>query len=400
MTINVYLVERKKKLKCGRTVVYYALKWRKADGTGWNQEQIGKASKTGGEFTRAMAKDRLREKEAEINTGAIPIDRPDRITLKDFRTLYRERRAAGEMQAEQARRRGKKYRKLGPATIREHDMTLRYLIERFGEKKVLRNISERTAERWVDALESGKLSDARKKGKDGGPLRHYGLGEQTIRGHIRNVKAIFNWARAFGYVNTNPFEDFIGTPLPSSSNHEVTFKDFEKLVKYADTPGWAAMFGLCRLAGLRRGEAQTLVWDGKATDREGTERRVGVDWEDRRIRLVSVKTRMYREVPICERLYEILLDTFEKAEDGAVTVTGLSPHNLTRLALKMAEAAKVRPWPKFFQAMRSSCENDWKVKKVAEPTYAAWLGHSVEVSRQHYVSPTDEEFAVVTGLSL
>ena len=47
--------------------------------------------------------------------------------------------------------------------------------------------------------------------------------------------------------------------------------------------------------------------------------------------------------------------------------------------------------------MRSSRENEWKEKRVAEATYAAWLGHSPTVSRKHYVAPTETEFAAITG---
>ena len=49
--------------------------------------------------------------------------------------------------------------------------------------------------------------------------------------------------------------------------------------------------------------------------------------------------------------------------------------------------------------MRSSCENDWKMRGVAEATYAAWMGHSAKVSRKHYTAPTDQEFAAVAKVA-
>jgi integrase len=120
-----------------------------------------------------------------------------------------------------------------------------------------------------------------------------------------------------------------------------------------------------------------------------------VDWEQRRIRLVAPKTRTYREVPICGRLVQILTEAFNAARPGSFSVSGLSGHNLYRQAERYCKAAGLRKWPNFFQSMRSSCENDWKVKGLAEPTYTTWLGHSAKVSREHYVAPTDAEFAVV-----
>ena len=53
----------------------------------------------------------------------------------------------------------------------------------------------------------------------------------------------------------------------------------------------------------------------------------------------------------------------------------------------------------FFQSMRSSCENDWKEQGFAEATYCAWIGHDPKVSRKHYVSPTEAEYAQVTKVA-
>ena len=100
------------------------------------------------------------------------------------------------------------------------------------------------------------------------------------------------------------------------------------------------------------------------------------------------------------RLEAVLLDAFDKAEAGDTSITGLSPHNLTRKAQEFARAAGLDPWAKFYQSMRVSRENDWKRDGFAEATYAKWLGHSETVSRQHYVSPTDEEFNAAVGVDL
>ncbi len=54
-------------------------------------------------------------------------------------------------------------------------------------------------------------------------------------------------------------------------------------------------------------------------------------------------------------------------------------------------------WRKPYQALRSSCENDFKTAGIAEHTYLAILGHSLEVSRKHYVSPTDAELDALAG---
>ena len=73
---------------------------------------------------------------------------------------------------------------------------------------------------------------------------------------------------------------------------------------------------------------------------------------------------------------------------------------MTKKAQEFTRAAGLEPWPKFYQSMRVSRENDWKLAGFAEATYAKWLGHSETVSRQHYVSPTDAEFSAAVGVDL
>jgi hypothetical protein len=107
----------------------------------------------------------------------------------------------------------------------------------------------------------------------------------------------------------------------------------------------------------------------------------------------------YREVPILGRLERLLTTALAAAKDGAFSVSGLSGHNLYRRAKGYCKAAGVATWPNFFQSMRSSCENDWKVKGIAEDTYTKFLGHSKAVAREHYTSPTDAEFALVTKVA-
>ncbi|MHC4141287.1 MAG: hypothetical protein ACYSUF_05160 [Planctomycetota bacterium] len=85
----------------------------------------------------------------------------------------------------------------------------------------------------------------------------------------------------------------------------------------------------------------------------------------------------YREVPILGRLERLLTTALAAAKDGAFSVSGLSGHNLYRRA-------------------KGYCK---KVKGIAEDTYTKFLGHSKAVAREHYTSPTDAEFALVTKVA-
>ena len=154
---------------------------------------------------------------------------------------------------------------------------------------------------------------------------------------------------------------------------------------------------LQRLGGLRREEARTLPWSATAADSDGVECLWGIDWERGRICLVAEKTSHYRETPICQELRTILEEVKLAAPDDPSPAHTVSFNNLTRIGKKIIEDAGLTPWPKTFQAMRSSCENDWKEDGIAEATYTAWLGHSAEVSRKSYVAPKDSEFDRVVG---
>ena len=155
-----------------------------------------------------------------------------------------------------------------------------------------------------------------------------------------------------------------------------------------------------------------MPWFGHATDSDGQRHWVGVDWDRHRICVVgnckgSRRSLRYRELPIRPLLYRLLRKAFESSgarfqhpQSGqSDAITGISPHNLIRLAKTIAADAGLKPWPKMYQAMRSSCENDHKLRGVAEATYSAWMGHSPEVSRKHYTAPTDQEFAAVAKVA-
>jgi len=392
----VYLIESPKVLKSGKRVTYYVLRWSDSRGK-YREKSLGRSKTTGGTMTKREAEKERERFEHSLVKGDVPRDRPKSMTLGVFYDHYRERRRQG--QSGRGYLRGAP--KLSESTITDHSMTLRYLNEHFGAARSIDSISIADAEAFIESLVDGDLVEARENRNESTPDR--AIGEQTVRKHIRNAKAAFNWARRFGYVTGNPFDDFDGKPLPSRPCEYVTINMLEEVLQRCPSDGWRCLFALCRLAGLRRSEAIELPWKGYRKDRQGVEHEVGIDWKARRISLVAKKTRMHRVLPISPRLFEILDEAYVNAANGAGTVTGLSEHNLTRLGKEIvstpraddANPPNVTPWPKLYQALRASCENDWKTAGVAEPTYAAWLGHSPTVSRRHYVSPTDQEFAAI-----
>ena len=112
-----------------------------------------------------------------------------------------------------------------------------------------------------------------------------------------------------------------------------------------------------------------------------------------------MKTGKYREIPIVPELQAILAKQYTEAKDGENLVVSshqVNRNNLRIRFIKIVERAELKKWPKLFQTLRSSRENQWKSEGIAEATYSAWLGHSIQVSRKHYVQPLDGEFDQVT----
>ena len=386
MTIQVYLRERTRLNPSGDAVTTWILHW-----TGPGGKQCSKGLGKKSRLTKTQAKALRQRHEADINEGRAPVDKGPGLTLDGFRTCYLQHRRRGD--APKIRQALKTHIKLSDKTLACHDMVLRYLIEFFGGSHRLDAISKLDGVAWHDALSSGQLRGARNEKAVG---RDRELSENSIRSTTRTVKAIFSWARSNDMIRVNPFLDFKGTGIQGKPNPHVPLEDFRKLCAVAPLP-WRAMFALCRLAGLRREEALTLPWGGTRTDHEGAELEVGIDWDRKRLRVVGKGDR-FREVPICPELHKILLDAFGQAPDGAVRVVHpITKNNLPREMEKFVKAARLDPWRKPYQSLRSSCENGWKAAGVPEPTYASWIGHGIEVSRKHYVSPQDSEFKIVTG---
>lgn len=347
------------------------------------------------ELDSREAEARRKELEDSFTKGERSPIKAKGMTLKQFTDMYPDRRRKVSTNSGYV----KDAPKLSESTIKLHKMVLRYLMEYFKDTKAINSFTLDDAEGWVDALEANKLVAARKDSKRAKPLT-----QQSIRKHLRSACAIFNYALLFKMVQSNPFSKFDKNPLDTDPNPYITLQEFRKLYNAAPTQEAKLMLALCRLGGLRREAARTLPWSGYATDSYGQRHIVGIDWEKRRIKLVgNHKGRKYpkrfREAPIRPLLYRILLKAYHNAEPGGESITRLGPNNLDRMARTITKKAGLPKISKFYQSLRSSCENDWKIKGHAEVTYCGWAGHSPKVSRKSYTAPTDLEFAAVTKVT-
>src|SRR6185312_13011966 len=150
---------------------------------------------------------------------------------------------------------------------------------------------------------------------------------------------------------------------------------------------WRLIFSLARFAGLRcNSELLALRW-------------VDVLWDKNRMVVHAPKTEHHadggiRLVPIAPELLPYLERGFEEAGEGqeyVITRTRDTNKNLGALLMKIIKRAGIKPWPRRFQNLRSSCEIEWN-DRFPGHVVAAWMGHSIRVAQDHYLSTTEDHF--------
>ena len=98
-----------------------------------------------------------------------------------------------------------------------------------------------------------------------------------------------------------------------------------------------------------------------------------------------------RVVPITAELMPLLQDQFDACEPGREHLVALRMTGAARRKVKRyIKAAKVQPWDRLWQTLRSSCEKQWA---MTFPQYAVsqWIGHSITVSGRHYTNGVPDE---------
>jgi integrase len=144
--------------------------------------------------------------------------------------------------------------------------------------------------------------------------------EASVCIHVRNAKTAFNHAVREDLIMFNPFDRLKGNaPEPDKDWKYVTLEELGRLLDACPGMGWRMLIALCRLAGLRRGEALDLTWSN-------------VGWQKHRLTIIAEKTGQRRVTPVEPKLYELLLDAFDQAENGVEQVCAISKHCLWRIS--------------------------------------------------------------------
>lgn len=205
---------------------------------------------------------------------------------------------------------------------------------------------------------------------------HYAVSSWSrANGRIREIG---KWAVDRGYCDHNPF---VLLPKPKqvedSRNVYVERAWIDDAMAQCHHPDTRLLFVLGRYCGFRLlSEARTL-------------KPQHVDFENKILSVFDSKKQAFRQMP----LFKLVADELVRHQD----TTGwnrryvLTPDTIeatdTRATDKMKAAVKkagVIQWPRANQNLRSSCENDLLRQGFSERLVTAWLGHTVDVSRNHY----------------
>ncbi|MFN9992257.1 MAG: tyrosine-type recombinase/integrase [Phycisphaerales bacterium] len=220
------------------------------------------------------------------------------------------------------------------------------------------------------------------------------LARATVAKRVVIAKGVFGKAMRWRLIASNPFADLrAGSQSNPDRASYITVETIRAILAVCPDDQWRAIVALSRFAGLRcPSEIVALRWGD-------------VNWERGRLMVRSPKTAGHeghavRVVPIAPELRPILQDLFDRAEVGVEAVVPRlrdpAMHLRTQFKRIIAKAS-VKPWPRLFHNLRSSCATDW-VERFPAHVVAGWLGHSPMIAAQHYLQTRDAHFDLAAGV--
>jgi integrase len=215
--------------------------------------------------------------------------------------------------------------------------------------------------------------------------------EMTVRRLCSRARQFFRAALRQELISTNPFGDMEKLIVGASPETRIKFVDeqtAQEVLAACPNAHWRAVFALARYGGLRvPSELCALRWQD-------------IDWERGRFLVHSRKTEHHeghatRWTPLFPELRrELEAWRAEAPKDREyVLMPAISPKtNLRTGLMKILKRAKIKPWPKLYQNLRSSRVTELRDKGVRENIVARWMGHSVKVADENYDQLLEEHF--------
>lgn len=246
------------------------------------------------------------------------------------------------------------------------------LLAHIGGETPMRSITPEHGTAWRDAIAATPS------------VRTIGLSRASLRSQCGNAKTILNAAVRAKVISENPFLHLASGATPSSYTRYITPDEIARMIDNSPTAEWKLLFGLARYAGLRVPSETHLL-----TLRD-------IDWERGRLTVRSPKTEHHagheqRLVPIVPKLAEILLARQEEMAGGESALVSITGQGGMALKIKrIAAAAGVDIWRRFWQTLRASCEKEWAMQ-FPQFAVSKWIGHSILVSGKHYANAVPDE---------
>jgi len=330
-----------------RNGIYYQARWYDAQGV--------RHSRGLGKITPAKARRACNKMTVDMARNPSSVTSGNAPKLMDFLQHYLEHR-----------------HDVAKRTLQSHQKTGQYLIDHLGANVRINRISRATASGWREWLYTLKIA------------------EDTVCGHVRNAKMMFQRAVDKEILGTNPFSRLKSTaPAPDKIWHYVDRDELTKLLDACPDIHWRVLIALCRLAGLRRGEALAMRWED-------------VTWSECRmivysqVEVATTKKRM-RVTPIdpprCQPgLEAILMDAHGQAEPGQTMVIPqghIKAGSVHRKVNGIIKKSGLKPYAKPIHTLRKNCVTDW-AQIYPQGVLMEWLGHSEKVSQRHYQKVPDE----------
>ncbi len=252
------------------------------------------------------------------------------------------------------------------------------LVEFFGNDKPMRDVTSGDADSYKFHLISKKLA----------PM--------TVRKRLQFATMIFRAALRRRLIVESPFADVsIKASMPNREQF-ITADDTTKLLEACPNNHWRSIVALSRYGGLRcPSEVLSLRWQD-------------IDWGAGRIVVTSPKTEHHvgkanRVIPLFPELRQVLAESFELADDGAVYFVdekmrasaqsdkGWRNCNLRTTFTKIVGRAGLVVWPRLCHNLRSSRQTEL-AESFPSHVVCEWMGNSEDVARKHYYQTTDDHY--------
>lgn len=273
---------------------------------------------------------------------------------------------------------------VSPGTLDLNRQTARQLIAYFGEKKPVLDIGKADARAFKTALANGRLVYINKRKVIPKP--------STVGRAMREATTFFNRLVEDDHILVNPFAGLAKVVKPEKDWHHLSREEYARIIEAAPSIGWRVLISLCRMEGLRRGEALNLEWSN-------------INWSDKTLTVIGkddweTKNKKSRVVPIFPEVEKLLLEAYDTAKPGAKKIVAIKGNtNLIRDYFKICKRAGVAEYGSPFHTLRKNCATDW-AGIFPMHVVSKWLGHSsLDVTKTHYLSVSKNDYEKASSMN-